>query len=190
MPGTVWGTVTFLNRIYALERQKKKLTKINTVWITAEKEISRVLEQEKESEVAQLCPTLCDPVDCNLPGSSVHGILQAKILEWIAISFSRGSSQPRDRTLVSCTARRRFNLWATYYLKAVRKGSLGETSHGIAKGKWGQKGPGPSVGRAPGEPDREDQRLGKGEEGKGRQWSDCEEPCKPRQEFGFILSAV
>ena len=44
--------------------------------------------------------TLCDPMDCSLPGSSVHGIFQARILEWIAISFSRGSSQPRDRTRV------------------------------------------------------------------------------------------
>ena len=43
-----------------------------------------------ESEVAQLCPTLCNPVDCSPPGSSVHGILQARILEWVAISFSRG----------------------------------------------------------------------------------------------------
>ena len=51
---------------------------------------------ESESEVAQLCPTLCDPVDCSLPGSSVHGILQARVLEWVAISFSRGSSLPRD----------------------------------------------------------------------------------------------
>ena len=42
----------------------------------------------------QSCPTLCDPVDCSLPGFSVHGIFQAKILEWVAISFSRGSSQP------------------------------------------------------------------------------------------------
>ena len=47
---------------------------------------------ESESEVAQSCPTLCDPMDCNLPGSSIHGILQARILEWGAISFSRGSS--------------------------------------------------------------------------------------------------
>ena len=46
-------------------------------------------------------PTLCDTVDSSLPGSSVHGILQARILEWVAISFSRGSSQPRDRTCVS-----------------------------------------------------------------------------------------
>ena len=50
----------------------------------------------KESEVAQLCQILCDPVDCSLPGSSLHGILQARILEWGAISFSRGSSHPRD----------------------------------------------------------------------------------------------
>ena len=45
-----------------------------------------------QSEVAQSCPTLCDPVDCSPPGSSAHGILQARILEWVAISFSRGSS--------------------------------------------------------------------------------------------------
>ena len=45
--------------------------------------------------VAKLCLPLCDPMDCSLPGSSVHGISQAKILEWVAISFSRGSSQPR-----------------------------------------------------------------------------------------------
>ena len=51
-----------------------------------------------ESEVAQSCPTLCDPIDCSLPGSSVHGILQARVLEWIVISFSRGSSQPRAQT--------------------------------------------------------------------------------------------
>ena len=48
------------------------------------------------------CLSLCDPVDCGPPGSSVHGILQARILEWVAISFSRGSSRPRDQTLVSC----------------------------------------------------------------------------------------
>ena len=52
-------------------------------------------------EVAQSCPTLCDPIDCSLPGSSVHGIFQAIVLEGIAISFSRGSSQPRARTQVS-----------------------------------------------------------------------------------------
>ena len=45
----------------------------------------------RESEVAQSCPTLCDPMDCSLPGSSVHGIFQARVLEWVAISFSRRS---------------------------------------------------------------------------------------------------
>ena len=58
-------------------------------------------------------PTLCDPVDCSLPGSSIHGILQARILERVAISFSRGSSWPRDWTWVSGIAGRRFTLWAT-----------------------------------------------------------------------------
>ena len=58
-------------------------------------------ESESESEVAQSCLTLCNPMDCSLPGSSVHGIFQAVVLEWIAISFSRGSSQPRARTQVS-----------------------------------------------------------------------------------------
>ena len=67
----------------------------------------------KESEVAQSCLTLCDPVDCSLPGSSIHGILQARILEWVAISFSRGSSWLRDQIRVSCIAGRFFTLWAT-----------------------------------------------------------------------------
>ena len=54
--------------------------------------------------VTQSCPTLCNPVDCSPPGSSVHGILQARILQWVAISFSRGSSQPRDQTQISLVA--------------------------------------------------------------------------------------
>ena len=65
------------------------------------------------SEVAQLCLTLCNPMDCGLPGSSVHGIFQARILEWVSISFARGSSWPRDRTRVSRTAGRLFTIWAT-----------------------------------------------------------------------------
>ena len=52
------------------------------------------------SSVTQSCPTLCNPMNCSLPGSSVLGILQARILEWVAISFSRGSSQPRNWTQV------------------------------------------------------------------------------------------
>ena len=52
----------------------------------------------------QSCPVLCDPMDCSPPGSSVHGIFQAEILEWISISFSKGSSQPRNQTQVSSIA--------------------------------------------------------------------------------------
>ena len=56
------------------------------------------------------CLTLCDPMDCRLPGSSVHGILQARILEWVAISFSRESSRPRDPIQVSGIAGRFFTI--------------------------------------------------------------------------------
>ena len=62
--------------------------------------------------VAQLCLTLCDPMDCRTPSSSVHGILQARILKWVAIPFSKGSSQPRDQTQVSYVAGRFFTSWA------------------------------------------------------------------------------
>ena len=67
----------------------------------------------EKREIAQLCPTLCDPMDCSPPGSSVHGIFQPRILEWVAISFSRGSSWPRDRTRVSHIVGRCFTIQAT-----------------------------------------------------------------------------
>ena len=63
--------------------------------------------------VTQWCLTLCNPIDCSPPGSSSHGFLQARILEWVAIPFSRGSSQPRDRASVSCIAGEFFTVWAT-----------------------------------------------------------------------------
>ena len=63
---------------------------------------------------------LCDPMDCSLPGSSAHGIFQARKLEWVAISFSRGSFRPRDRTRDSHIVGRRFTVWAT---REVRIGS-------------------------------------------------------------------
>ena len=67
---------------------------------------------------AQLCPTLCKPMDCSPPGSSVHGISQARLLKWVAISFSRGSSQSRDRPQVSSTAGRFFSVSATSVAQA------------------------------------------------------------------------
>ena len=66
--------------------------------------------ERKENEVTQSHPTLCNPTDCSLPGFSIHGFFQARILEWVAISFSRGSSRPREGTRVSHTAGRLYRL--------------------------------------------------------------------------------
>ena len=71
--------------------------------------------QEAQVLAAQSCLTLCNPMICNLPGSSVYGILQERILKWVAIPFSRGSSWPRDQTWVSCIVGRFFTAWATVY---------------------------------------------------------------------------
>ena len=68
--------------------------------------------------VAWPCPTLCNPMDCSPPGSSVHGIIHARILEWLAIPLSRESSWFRDRTQVSCIAGRFFTVWAMRALKS------------------------------------------------------------------------
>ena len=73
--------------------------------------------------VTQSCLTLWDPMDCSPPGS-VHGISQARILEWVAISFSRGSCQSRDRTQVSYTAGRFFTVWATRKTPTYMRGLI------------------------------------------------------------------
>ena len=78
-------------------------------------------QNEWVSESTQSCLTLWDPVDCSLPVSSVHGILQARILKWVAIPFSRGSSQPRDGIQVSHIADGFFIIWAT---KRAQNGGL------------------------------------------------------------------
>ena len=84
-----------------------------------------IIPTEVKVKVAQSYPTLFDPMDCSLPGSSVHEIFQARILEWVAISFSRGSFQPRDQTRAS-TAGRFLTDWATREAnrKANRKDSI------------------------------------------------------------------
>ena len=97
------------NLLFHLTLFIKKLLCVSLCEICCDEKINHYVE----SEVAWSCPTLCDPMDCSLPGSSLHGILQARVLEWVAISFSRGSSWPRDRTWVSHIPGRRFNLWAT-----------------------------------------------------------------------------
>ena len=62
---------------------------------------------------SQSCLTFCNPKKCSSPGSSAHGISQARVLEWIIISFSRGSFQPRDQNCISCIGRRVLYYWAT-----------------------------------------------------------------------------
>ena len=80
----------------------KKRTCFGFGWLGSSLMLLRALplplteKKESESEAAQLCPTLCDPMDSSLLGSFIHGIFQARILEWVAISFSRRSSSPRD----------------------------------------------------------------------------------------------
>ena len=79
--------------------------------------------------VIQSCPTLCNPKDCSLPGFSVLGILQARIMEWVAIPFSRGSSQPRDQSWVSCLLQWQADSLppeAHYWLYATIKNALWE----------------------------------------------------------------
>ena len=71
------------------------------------------------AQSAQLHPTLRYPMACSPPGSSVHGILQARILEWVAIFFSRGSSRPRDQTCVSCVGRWILDLCITWEAQGV-----------------------------------------------------------------------
>ena len=68
------------------------------------------MKVKSESEVTQSCPTLCDPMDCSLPGSSVRGIFQAKILEWVAISFSGDLPNPGIEPGVSRIIGRRFTI--------------------------------------------------------------------------------
>ena len=85
-------------------------TKFYKEWqngVSLESRISGVFRGGVKMKVAQLCLTLCDPMDY-----TVHGILQARILEWVAFPFSRGSSQPRDQTQVSCIAGRFFTAFA------------------------------------------------------------------------------
>ena len=67
----------------------------------------------REVGLLESCLTLCNPMDCSPPGSSVHGISQARILEWVTVSFSRRSSQPKELTWVTCIAGGCFTIWAT-----------------------------------------------------------------------------
>ena len=81
------------------------------IYVPAEHWVEFPLRYSRFSLVAQSCPTLCDPKDCSLSVSSIHGISQARILEWVAISFSKGSSRLRNPGIPHC--RQILYLWAT-----------------------------------------------------------------------------
>ena len=105
-PWTKIATCYFLAEIQKTRWKKEVLQGLNSVTLT-------LTESVKESEVSQSCPTLCDPMGYSVPLSSVHGIFQARVLEWVAISSSRGSSRHRDGTRVSRIAGIFFTIWAT-----------------------------------------------------------------------------
>ena len=100
----------------------KQILKIKHKWQCTWSEVLHILWKRSARDPQYVCviscsvvPTLCNPMDCNSPGSSVHRILQTRKLEWVAISFSRGSSQPRDRTQVSHIADSLF--WAIWAIR-------------------------------------------------------------------------
>ena len=107
MPGSVWGVKG---------AGQGRISEFTLIWTGAsQKGILTWPKTLKTStlEVAQSCPTLCNPMNCSLLGSCIHGIFQTRVLKWVATSFSRGPSWPRDRTQVSCIAGRHFTIWAT-----------------------------------------------------------------------------
>ena len=93
-----WGAIAFSNTIMRnciLSFHISTYYELSVFYVASQSSMQLLFEWLKV-KAAQSCPTLCNPLDCSLPGSSVHGILQARILEWVTIPFSRGSSQPRD----------------------------------------------------------------------------------------------
>ena len=97
------------------EAQDSLLCSFMVVWASLVAQMVKNLPAMQEKVkvlVTQSCLTLCDPMDCSPPGSSVPEILQARILEWVAMRSTRGSSWPRERICISCIARKFFTLWA------------------------------------------------------------------------------
>ena len=126
--------VSHFSPVYSVRPHRGQPTRLPRPWDSPGKNtgagchfLLQCMKVKSQSKDAQSCLTLSDPMDWSLPVSSVHGILQARILEWVAIAFSRGSSRSRDWTLVSCNAGRCFTLWATHIHTQIRnKKMMGE----------------------------------------------------------------
>ena len=111
-----WNSKKYYKFQIILYKGKKKIHLSYQVWLFNNFILSLLLMKVKVKVlVSQSCPTLCDPMNCSLPGFPVHGILLARALEWVAVTFSRGSSWPRDQFWVSCIAGRFFTI------KAIRE---------------------------------------------------------------------
>ena len=113
LPGCCWIS-SHASKAEELTSQSSFGVKVGVHGLTKIGDLIHMLGFQGESErlVVQSCLTLCDPMDHSLPDSSVHGILQARTLQWVAISSSRGSSRPRDQNQASCIAGRLFIIWA------------------------------------------------------------------------------
>ena len=114
-----WRVIVSREQIGAGEASSRLSQKFNDKCENWDQQKVKIRPLGRESgegacSVAQSCPTLCNSLDCSPPGSSVLGISQARILEWVAISFSRGSSWPRDWTQISYIDRRILYHWATW----------------------------------------------------------------------------
>ena len=107
LPNILWGHYLGNIWVHNLELHLRKQSTKRKYLQTRHSSLSMHPTSLKWS-LAQSCPTLCDPMDCSLQGSSVHGLFQARVLEWVAMPSSRWSSQPRDQTWVSCNAGRFF----------------------------------------------------------------------------------
>ena len=90
----VFSSVQLLSRVWLWRPHRQQLTRLPHPWDSPGKNTGvgchflQCMKVKSESEVSQLCPTLCDPMDCSLPGSSTHGLFQARVLEWVAVAFS------------------------------------------------------------------------------------------------------
>ena len=103
----------FLYKHVSYKRKRAESSSAVTLYLAPKQYLQQLLFvelMECESEVIQSCPTVWDSMDCSPPGSFIHGLCQARGLEWGAISFSRGSSGPRDQTQVSCVVNRCFTV--------------------------------------------------------------------------------
>ena len=106
--------------VHGVAKSQTQLGNLTTAKVNARYHWKQLIFLLLLKRLPQSYMTLCHPMDCNPPGSSVYGIFQARILEWAAISFSRGSSQPRDRTRVSCIGRWILYQWVTREARKIQ----------------------------------------------------------------------